>query len=286
VDGDGDGWSNEYERMVGRDPLNPDQDRDGLPDGVDQDGDGMSNWFERNMATSLDPAIYNGRYYVQLMSIPVSNVNETENRRFWIEQEGLEPDHYIVEYSVTFTRFQEILTGLSQKVTEEDRVFLYLKTHGTTAATAGGEPTLCFADEEHPYEADRCGEVITYRQLNTYLEMLHPRILAIVYSSCAGTDAVPVLSQGDTHRIVIGVMGLTVGVPSVDLPILARLSGDPYFSVMDLVLAVQESTHNMTPQQQWIADPGDIAGEFYLGEHTIEEYRKSRAQTHLEEGVA
>jgi hypothetical protein len=279
VDGDGDGWINDYERMMGTNPLDPDQDRDGLPDGGDCDGDGMSNWFERNMATSLDPTVYNGRYYVQLMSVPFSNVNETDNREFWVEKEGLKPDHYIVQYSVTFTEFKGIITALSREVTENDLLFLYLKTHGNGAANAGGEPTLCFADEEHPAEADRCGEVITYRQLSEYLEMLHPRHLAIVYSSCAGTDAVQVLSGGAANRTVIGVMGLTLGVPSVDLPILARLTGDNYFSLQDLILAVRETTKNMTPQQ-WIADPGNMAGEFYFGEYSVEEYRLSSVETH------
>jgi hypothetical protein len=282
VDGDGDGWINNYERMIGTDPLDPDQDRDGLPDGGDEDGDGMSNWFERNIATSLDPTIYNGRYYLQLMSVPFSNVNETANRQFWMEKEGLEPDHYVVKYSVTFTEFKTILATLSQEVTENDLVFLYLKTHGNGAMNAGGEPTLCFADEEHPEEADRCGKVITYRQLNDYLAMLHPLHLAIVYSSCAGTDAVQILSGGAANRTVIGVMGLTLGAPSVDLPILARVTGDKYFSLQDLILAVRETPENITPQQR-IADPGNKAGEFYFGEYSVEEYRLSRMDMHTEE---
>jgi hypothetical protein len=277
VDGDGDGWINAYERMMGYDPLDPDQDRDGLPDGGDADRDGMSNWFERNLAASLDPTVYNGRYYLQLMSIPFSTVNETVNREFWVEDEKLEADHYIVEYSVTLTRFQEILVNLSQEVTENDFIFFYLRTHGNGVTNVGGEPTLCFADENHPYEADRCGEVITYRQLNEYLGVLRPRYLAVVYSSCAGTDAVQVLSAGDPNRAVIGVMGLTVGVPSVDLPLLARVTGDNYFSLNDLILAVKEQGKNMTPQQR-IADPGDIAGQFYFGEYSVEEYRLSQEE--------
>jgi hypothetical protein len=281
VDGDGDGWVNDYERMMGNNPLDPDQDRDGLPDGADQDGDGMSNWFERNLVASFDPTVYNGRYYVQLMSVPFSNVNETENREFWVEKERLEPDHYIVQYSVTLTDFKEIITRLSREVTENDRVFLYLKTHGNGVENTGGEPTLCFADEDYPAEADRCGEVITYRQLNEYLGVLHPRYFAIVYSSCAETDAVQVLSQGNVNRTVIGIMGLTLGVPSVDLPVLARIPGDKYFSLNDLVIAIQESTKNMPPQQ-WIADPGNIAREFYFGEYSVEEYRQSRAEIHSE----
>jgi hypothetical protein len=277
VDADGDGWINDYERMIGTDLADPDQDHDGLPDGGDADGDGMSNWFERNVATRLDPTVYNGRYYVQLMSIPFSTVNETENREFWVDREKIEPDHYIVQYSVTFTAFKNIITNLSQEVTENDLVFLYLKTHGNGATNAGGEPTLCFADEEHPEQADRCGEVITYRELNRYLEMLHPRYLAVVYSSCAGTDAVEVLSADDPHRVVIGVMGLTMGVPAMDLPLLSRIIGNNYFSLEDLTIAVRENTEDTIPQQR-IADPNDIAQRFYFGEYTKEEYRLSRGE--------
>lgn len=282
VDADGDGWINNYERMIGTDLANPDQDQDGLSDGMDADGDGMSNWFERNVATHLDPPIYNGRYYVQIMSIPFSTVNETENRKFWIESEGVEPEHYIVQYSVTLTAFKGIITNLSQVVTENDLVFLYLKTHGNGAINAGGEPTLCFADENHPDQADRCGEVITYQELNRYLEILHPRYLAIVYSSCAGTDAVQVLSTGNPNRTVIGVMGLTLGVPTMDLPVLARITGDIYFSLEDLTIAVRENKEDTNPQER-VADPGNIAQRFYFGEYTKEEYRMTRMEIHSDE---
>jgi hypothetical protein len=282
VDADGDGWINDYERMIGTDLTDPDQDQDGLADGEDADGDGMSNWFERNVATRLDPTLYNGRYYIQLMSIPFSNVNETRNREFWVEEEGIEPAHYIVRYSVTLTEFRDIITSLSREVREDDLVFLYLKTHGNGAANVTGEPTLCFADERHPDQADRCGEVITYRQLNEYLGMLHPRYFAVVYSSCAGTDAVQVLSENTLNRTVIGVMGLTLGVPAMDLPVLSRISGNNYFSLEDLTIAVRENTEDTTPQQR-ISDAGDSARRFYFGEYTKEEYRRSRVESDEEE---
>jgi hypothetical protein len=280
VDADGDGWINDYERLIGTDLADPDQDQDGLPDGGDADGDGMSNWFERNVATRLDPTVSNGRYYIQLMSIPFSNVNETENREFWMEREGLDADHYLVHYSVTFTEFKSIITNLSHEVTENDLVFLYLKTHGNGAVNAGGEPTLCFADEEYPTEADRCGDVLTYRQLKGYLDTLHPRYLAIVYSSCAGTDAVQVLGERTKNRTVIGVMGLTLGIPAEDLPVLARITGNNYFSLEDLTIAVRENTEDNSPQQR-IADPDDIARRFYFGEYTKEEFRMSQVEMHV-----
>ncbi|MDD1679829.1 MAG: hypothetical protein LUO93_11685 [Methanomicrobiales archaeon] len=281
VDADGDGWINDYEQMIGTDLADPDQDQDGLSDGGDADRDGMSNWFERNVATRLDPRVYNGRYYIQLMSIPFSNVNETQNRGFWVDRERIEPDHYLVRYSVTLATFRDIIANLSQEVTGNDLLFLYLKTHGNGAANAGGEPTLCFADENHPDQADRCGEVITYRELNAYLGELHPRYLAIVYSSCAGTDAVQVLSEGAENRTVIGVMGLTLGVPAMDLPLLARITGNNYFSLEDLTITIRENNEDTTSQPR-IADPADIARRFYFGEYSKEEYRRTQLEIHHE----
>jgi hypothetical protein len=93
---------------------------------------------------------------------------------------------------------------------------------------------------------------------------------------------VEVLSQGDTNRTIIGVMGLTLGVPSADLPVLARVPGDNYFSLNDLVIAVRESTGNST-SQQWISDPGEIAREFYFGEYSVQEYRREKTKEAAEE---
>ncbi|MDD1677883.1 MAG: hypothetical protein LUO93_01700 [Methanomicrobiales archaeon] len=281
VDADRDGWVNDYERMIGTDLTDPDQDKDGLRDGLDADDDRMSNWFERSVARRLDPTIYNGRYYLQLMSIPYSNVNETANREFWVEKERIEPDHYIIRYSVTFAEFRDLIANLSREVTGNDLVFLYLKTHGTGADDAGGEPTLCFADEKFPDQADRCGEVITYRDLRAYLDMVHAKYYAIVYSSCAMTDPVGVLAEGATNRTVIGVMGLNLGIPAEDLPILANITGNNYFSLEDLMIAIRDNQDDLTPTQR-ISDRDGIAERFFFGDYSKGEYRRSIARNQTE----
>ena len=272
VDADGDGWINNYERMIGTDLANPDQDEDGLLDGMDADGDGMSNWFERNVEDSFNPLVYNGRYYIQLMSIPSSTVNETNNREFWVGKERLEPEHYIVRYSVTLAQFKELIANLSVEVTQNDFVFLYLKTHGSTAKNANGEPILCFADEIYPDEPDRCGDVITYRELSTILDTLHPKYLTVMYSSCAGTDAVKILADGATPRVVIGVMGLNLGIPSEDLPTLSQVKGNNYFTLDDLLISIKENPADANPKER-ISDDHMIAQRYYFGEYLKEEYR-------------
>jgi hypothetical protein len=283
VDADGDGWINDYERLIGTDLADPDQDGDDLADGEDMDGDGMSNWFERNGATGLDPTVYNGRYYVQVMSLPFSNVNETAGREFWVGKEGLDPAHYMVRYSVTLSSFRDLMANLSREVTENDLVFLYLKTHGNQAENAGGEPVLCFADDQYPDQPDRCGEILTYRELNGILSTLRPRYFAIVYSSCAGTEAVEVLARGAINRTVIGVMGLNLGVPSEDLKTLVQSSTNPYFTLGDLTVAVRDATGD-TSSGERIADQSDIAQSFYFGEYTKKEYLHSMEQATGAEG--
>ena len=271
VDADGDGWQNDYERLIGTDLSDPDQDEDGLADGEDEDGDGMANWWEQNVAR-LDPEVPNHRYYVQLMSTPLSNVNETANREFWVERERLDPERYIVRYSVTRVQFEGIMEQLALEVTNEDLVYLYLKTHGNGAGNTTGEPTLCFANESYPEQADKCGEILTYQELNRYLERISARYMAVVYSSCAGTDAVPLLTG--EGRVVVAVMGLNRGIPIEDLPDLATVTGNDYFSLEDLVIRVRENRNDTCDPNSRFADPQDIARRFYFGDYPKKAYLK------------
>jgi hypothetical protein len=65
----------------------------------------------------------------------------------------------------------------------------------------------------------------------------------------------------------------------MDLPLLSRITGNTYFSLEDLIIAVRENKEDTTPRQR-IADQGDIARRFYFGEYTKEEYRMSRVEVH------
>lgn len=280
LDADGDGWTNGYERMMGTSLTDPDQDGDGLPDGQDADGDGMGNWFERNVA-NLDSLVPNHRYYVQLMSLPFSTVNETANREFWVEKERIWPEHYLVEYSVTLERFTQVVDTLSKDVTDQDLIYLYLRTHGKKE---GNESTLCFANESTPNQADQCGTIITYRELSRYLDRIPCRAMVIVYTSCAGEEAVQVLSEGRCPRMVASVMGLNAGIPSIDAPAGAG-NETRYFSAADLVRTIATQSPAECGVKERIADHANVSTSFYYGEYPTVLYREQQGtRPGLEEG--
>lgn len=269
LDTDEDGWTNGYERMMGSELTDPDEDSDGLPDGQDPDGDGMSSWFERNVA-GLDPLRPNQRYYVQLMSVPFSSVNETANREFWVEEEKIRPEQYIVEYSVTLKRFAQIVDTLSRQMTDEDLLYLYLRTHGEKN---GNESILCFANESAPDQADQCGKIITYRELNGYLDRIPCRAMVIVFTSCAGEEPVEVLSTGRCPRVVAGVMGLNAGIPSIDVEDAAG-NATGYFSAADLVHTIAAQSTGESDVEERILDANNVSTSFYYGEYPKVLYRE------------
>ena len=266
IDSDGDGWTNHYEQLAGTDLADPDQDHDGLLDGADADGDGMSNWFERNVA-GLDPLVPNERYYVQVMATPNSTVNETLNREFWITDEKIKPENYIVQYNTTLPEFLAIIDNLSHRVTANDFVYLYLRTHGGTTNGTADEPVLCFANETYPSEYDKCGALITYRELNGYLNRITSKAMAVVYSSCAENAAVAVLAESPRPRIVIATMDALAGIPSEDARTTSNSTSHGYFSVMDVIDAIRRDPNNKFPLAERISDESNIAGSFYFGDY-------------------
>lgn len=255
LDADGDGWTNGFELLTGSRLDDPDQDHDSLPDGYDLDGDGMNNWFERNIA-GLDPARKNDRFYLQLSSFPLPELDEGWNRRYWVELQGLPESNYIVRYSITRTEFMEIIRMLEERSDNESLVFFFLKTHGAVQGT--GEPILCFANASYPGRADICGEYLSYRELDAMLDRIPCKYMLLAYTSCAGGSALPYLEDGGAcPRVTLSLMGSALQPPAAHARALALQDPNGYFDLADYIALLGNNSAR---------DPEGIAADIYPGD--------------------
>ncbi len=240
----------------------------------DIDNDEMSNFFEK-FEMKLPWNITNNRYFIYLTTdsnssserlIPFEPMDPwgdfQDQQRYLIYKYKFNPSkvYSLLEENATFEKFSNLISRLSNILTQNDLIYIQLNMHG-----APGH--IKFNDKR-----------VNSLELNKILDNLHSNRVILSINSCGSTsnETLNPLANGTSPRVVMG---------GEDTLLYARLVGswgyifNRYLKIIDMNndhrISMEESFYNkfsVDPHESSdVRDTNKLFDTTFLGDATIEE---------------
>lgn len=234
----------------------------------DPESDKMSSNFEQNVAHT-PYNVHNGRYAI-LIEPDKDGRQMSDMQKFLVNEQKFQPQNVILlEYTnATIENFKKAVSELSCKVSENDIVLVGMNGEGINGS-------FCFNDGKGNFVGG--SKPMSYKDIDSALDSIKPMKMLVTVSACQAETAIEPLKEAPSPRVVAHIepnwlyrisknyLALDRGPPRK----LFDLDENGYVSI-DETIKVATEYQTGAPSVD-VADLGNIAPDFYLGEFKVQD---------------